>query len=99
MDLIKVKEMLDVMDAKDDNGQLIPWSMTFVTCNLKKQTGGKRITVKDCILVGGSVSNSNLRNPNHGKNYTRNFRSIHNNEIREFHPLLVETFNDMRVVL
>lgn len=98
MDFIRVSEMLEVMNMKDENSLSIPFDFTFDTCNLKKGTGGKRITCKRVVLVGGVASNSTQRNPDHFTNYTRNFRSINNQEIREFHPLLVEVFNGMKVV-
>lgn len=87
------------MDMKGEDNQPIPFAFTFVTCNLKKETGGKRITIDKAVIVGGVVSNSTLKDQNHFKNYTRNFRSVNNQEIRQFHPLLVETFNGMKVVL
>ncbi|SEM66331.1 hypothetical protein SAMN05192574_101385 [Mucilaginibacter gossypiicola] len=99
MELIRVQEMLAVMDLKGEDGLPIPCNFRFIDCNLKKGTGGKRITVKNVVIVGGVSSDSTQRNPNHFQNYTRNFRSIYNNEIRKFHPLLVEEFNNMRVVL
>jgi hypothetical protein len=99
MELIKVNEMLAVMEMRGEDGQLIPWSARIVKANIKKNTGGTRFTVKKVVLVGGMVSKSTVRNPEHAENFTRNFRSINNQEIREFHPPLVEEFNGMRVVL
>jgi hypothetical protein len=99
MEVIKVNEMLAIMNTRDEAGELIPATIRAITCNVKKGTGGKRITYKDVILVGGSTSNSTVRNPNHFQNFTRNIKSIRNSEIREFHPLLAEEFNGMRVVL
>jgi hypothetical protein len=99
MQLIKVNEMLAVMDLKDESGAPIPFSFTFDTCDQVHNTGGKRITCKNVIIVGGTTSKSSARNPNHHKHYTRNFRSVNNMEIRKFHPLLVEYFNDMKVIL
>ncbi|GAA4327439.1 hypothetical protein GCM10023149_30820 [Mucilaginibacter gynuensis] len=99
MEIIRVNEMLAVMEMKGADGLPIPWSGRFIELNLKAGTGGKRISVKNVVLLGGGQSKSNYRNPNHYQNFTRNFRSINNQEIRKFHPLLMETFNDMRVVL
>lgn len=92
-------EMLAVMEAKGEDVQPIPFDMTFITCNLKKGTGGKRIHCKDVVLAGGVTSNSSIRNPDRFKNYTRLFRPVANEELRAFHPLLVELFNGNRVVL
>ncbi|MDB4919844.1 hypothetical protein [Mucilaginibacter sp.] len=99
MEFVRISEMLQIMGMKDEDGQPIPFKFRFDTCNLKDGTGGKRISMTDVILVGGAVSRSNTQNPGHFANYTRNFRSINNQEIRKFHPLLVEEFNDMRVIL
>ena len=99
MEFIRVSEMLAIMDMKGDDGLSIPFNMRFITCNIKKNTGGRRITSNRVVLVGGVHSNSSIRNPEHFKNFTRNFRSLNNNEIREFHPLLVEEFNGLKVVL
>lgn len=87
------------MDMKGDDGQPIPFNFTFITCNLKKNTGGKRIKCENVIIIGGSVSSGAKKDQDHYKNYTRNFRSVNNQEIRQFHPPLVETFNGMKVVL
>jgi len=99
MELIRVSEMLKTMEMKGEDGLPIPWSASIIKANIKENTGGVRFKVNDVVLVGGSTSNSSVRDQNKHGNYTRNFRSIHNNEIRQFHPLLVEEFNGMRVVL
>ena len=91
--------MLSVMESRGEDGQPIPWEAVLETCNLKKGTGGKRLRVSNVILVGGTNSNSSIRNQNRYENFTRNFRSVDNEEIRQFHPLLVETFNGVRVTL
>ncbi len=99
MDLIRVSEMLEVMEMKGEDGLPIPWSARIVKANESEKTGGTRFTVKNVVLVGGAVSNSTVRNPNSYDNFTRKFRSINNQELRTFHPPLVEVFNGMRVVL
>jgi hypothetical protein len=99
MEFLRVGEMLNIMDMKGEDGEPIPFKMRFDTASVTDNTGGKRITVEDVILVGGTNSKSTLRNPDHFRNYTRLFKSIHNEEIRKFRPLLVEEFNDMKVIL
>ncbi len=99
MEIITLKEMLDIMEMRGEDGQPIPFSMRFITCNRKAKTGGKRIEVKDVVLVGGAVSKSTVKNQNHHSNFTRNFRSVNNEEVRQFHPPLVEMFNNLRVVM
>lgn len=100
MELIRIQEMLTVMDMKsDETGLPIPFAFTFITCDLDKNTGGKRITCANAIMVGGLKSDSTLRNPSHFRNYTRNYAALGNSEIRKFHPLLVEDFNGLKVIL
>lgn len=99
MDFIRVSEMLDIMQKKGEDGLPIPFNMRFVTCNIRKNTGGKRITCTNVVLVGGAMTTSTVKDQAHFKNFTRNFRSVNNVEVRQFHPLLVEEFNNLKVVL
>jgi hypothetical protein len=92
MEPISVPDMLRLMFAG-------PFEITFVTCNRKDDTGGKKITIKEAVMEGGSNSNSERRNPNHGRNYTRNLRSIDSDKIIKFHPLLVTRINGRPVML
>jgi len=91
--------MLTTMQMRSQDGQLIPFSITFVTADLKQGSGGKRITYKEAVLVGNAISKSDQRNPDHFANYTRNLMGFETNEIRKFHPLLVDTFNGKTVTL
>jgi hypothetical protein len=93
MEFIRVAEMLAVMEMKDEGEYPIPFGMRFDTIE------GKRITCSQGILVGGMVSNSTARNPNHYANFTRNVRFVDSQEIRKFRPLLVEEFNGLKVIL
>lgn len=91
--------MLEIMQMRGDDGNLIPFSITFITANKKEGTGGKRITYEAAIIHGWALSKSELRNPNHFENYTRNLQGVGTNEIRKFHPLLVDFFNGKTVCL
>ncbi len=99
MEFIRVSEMLGIMDMKNEDGQPIPFDFSFITCNIKNNTGGKRIEMKNAVIVGGAATKSAVRDQDHYGNYTRNFRSVNNDQIRQFHPPLVEIFNGMKVVL
>ncbi|WP_342645006.1 hypothetical protein [Mucilaginibacter sp. CSA2-8R] len=98
-DLIRVADMLEIMQMRSDDGNLIPFSITFVTANKKEGTGGQRISYEAAVLYGFAKSNSTIRNPAHHANYTRNLVGVGTNEIRKFHPLLVEYFNGKTVIL
>lgn len=75
----------------------IPFSITFVTCDLNKDEGGDKITIKKAILVGSGSSKSEVKNPNHFANYTRNIRSVNSDRILKIHPPLVTRFNGQKI--
>lgn len=89
--------MLKTMKMRGEDGQLIPFAITFVTCDQKKDEGGNKITLTDALLVGGAGSVSNVRNPNHFENYTRNIRAVNGDRLIKIHALLVTQFNGRRV--
>lgn len=91
--------MLNTMAMRGQDRELIPFSITFVTCDLTKGTGGEKITLDKAVLVGGRSSRSGVRNPNHHRNYTRNIRHIESDRIIKIHALLVTRFNDYKVTL
>ncbi|KAA8483855.1 hypothetical protein BDE36_1776 [Arcticibacter tournemirensis] len=89
--------MLYQMSRRDHEGEYIPFTITFVTCNLKLNTGGEKITLEQAVYVGGPSKADKVRNPNHAANYTRNIRSIDGDRIIKIHPLLVTQFNGRKV--
>lgn len=99
MEIIKVKDMLNTMAMRGADGELIPFSITFVTCDEKQGTGGKKITLDRAVLLGGPSSKNNrgVRDPQHYGNYTRNIRHENGDRIIKIHALLVTRFNGMRV--
>ena len=99
MELIRVADMLQTMQMRNADRTPIPFSIRFVTCDQKQGTGGKRIEYSEAVLVGGGVSKSEEKNPGHFANYTRNLKGIGTEQIRKFHPLLVEEFNGKKVIL
>ena len=94
---ISAKDMLEIMQMRGDDREFIPFSITFVTADLKKGTGGKKITFDQAIFVGGISNKNKSRNPNHFENYTRNIRHLMSDRIITIHPLLVTKFNGMKV--
>ncbi|HWK58733.1 MAG TPA: hypothetical protein VNQ80_15425 [Parapedobacter sp.] len=99
MEIIKVKDMLNTMAMRGADGELIPFSITFVTCDEKLGTGGKKITLDRAVLLGGPSSKNKRgsRDPQHYGNYTRNIRHADSDRIIKIHALLVTRFNGMRV--
>lgn len=91
--------MLSTMQMSTSGGDLIPFSISFVTCNLKANTGGKIITLDKAILYGGPGSKKTKKNANHFKNYTRNIMAAEGDQIIKIHALLVIKFNGMKTIL
>lgn len=97
MKLIKVADMLKTMEMRGEDRELIPFSITFVTCDLRRDEGGDKITLQEAVLVGGASSKSRSKNPQHFNNYTRNIRALNSDRLIKIHPLLVTEFNGMGV--
>ncbi len=97
MEMISVKDMLWTMQLRTSDGELIPFSIRFVTCNLKAGTGGDIIHLERAVVVGNGKSKGELRNPDHFTNYTRNIRAAEGDKIIKIHALLVIEFNDLKV--
>lgn len=99
MEIIRVKDMLNTMIMRGADGELIPFSITFVTCDEKQDRGGKKITLDRAVLLGGPSSRNKRggRDPRHFANYTRNIRHVDSDRIIKIHALLVTRFNGMRV--
>lgn len=91
--------MLNTMAYRGQDRELEPFSITFVTCDLKKGTGGQKISLDKAVLVGGRSSKSGERNPQHDRNYTRNIRHLESDKIIKIHALLVTRFNGFKVTL
>lgn len=94
-----------------DGGE--PFSMTFVTADRKKGTGGEIIRVANWVKArsstGDGISTNDKKkdvnklilgkNPNHFKNKTRNIRNLRDHKmIRKVHIRLICEFNGKKVV-
>ena len=98
VEFISVRDMLNTMMMRGQDRELIPFSITFVTADLKKGTGGKKITYDSAVFVGGpSKREGKARNPNHYDNMTRNIRHRDSDRITTIHPHLVIKFNGLKV--
>lgn len=90
--------MLNVMQMRGEDRELIPFSITFVTADRKKREGGKKITFDEAVFVGGPSRADKVRDPHHYYNYTRNIRHRQSDRIVTIHPHLVLVFNGLKVV-
>lgn len=99
MEFTRVVDMLKIMTEKDGAGNPIPFSITFVTCDMRQNTGGKKITLKSAILPGYSTKINSKKNPNHYSNYTRNILAEGGDRPIKIHALLVTEFNGTGIIL
>lgn len=99
MEMIRIAEMLTIMNTWEKRGERVPFSITWVKCDEKQGTGGEKITLDQAVLVGNAHSKSEKRNPNHFENYTRNIRAYEGDRIMKIHIPLVTRFNGKQVIL
>lgn len=104
-------DALDILNAKDKNGDPIPFSMEFYTWNELKKTGGELVKIDKARLVckkGYSGSNSKKivrkREPNNYGNFTRTIEILdkkyvieHGHNLISVHILLLEQINNKQV--
>jgi hypothetical protein len=80
-------------------------SLSFITADLKKGTGGKLVDVPKCRIARNPAANKQAslkprevqRNANHSFNMTRNVE-LANKRIITIHPLLVTQINNQPVI-
>lgn len=99
MEILRAADMLKMMDSWITSGERVPFSIEFVTCDLKKNTGGQKISIEKAVMVGSARNNGGLKNPNHFENYTRNIRSVDSDQIIKVHVLLVTKFNGKAITI
>jgi hypothetical protein len=99
MKIIRSKDMLSVMNMRLQDGQPVPFSFEFVTCNEKTNEGGEIIFFDKAVQIGSAVSKSEIKNPNNFKNLMRNIQHVNSDRIIKIDPWLVRKFNDMEVQL
>lgn len=109
--MISLRDVLLMMEAEDEQGYQIPFSLRFVTYDKQKQTGGEIIDAKKAVLLKSGKKDferkTGIRNkedpdqikkkPNHFKNRTRNIMLLPSKQIRKVHIYLITRFNDERV--
>jgi hypothetical protein len=106
-DVILLRDALRMMDRLNHKGEPIPFSLSFVTANRRKDTGGKIKEIKGAILskhnkalpqhvrtvdgFGGS------KKPSHYENSTRNIQAP-DSSITKVHIRLILTFNGQKII-
>lgn len=106
-DIISLKDALKLMDRLDHKGKPIPFTITFVTANRKKNTGGKKLQIDGAILskhnkllplhirrvdgFGGS------KHPKSHENATRNIQAP-DGAITKVHIRLITSFNQFKII-
>ncbi|WP_276496720.1 hypothetical protein [Pontibacter litorisediminis] len=83
--IIRLKEALELMENATE-----PFSIRYVACNKKKQTGGYWVSIDRCFVTGDQPKKRKAtpakastsppptasRNPHHFENYTRNLKVV-----------------------
>jgi len=106
VDTITLKDALAWLDAGKPMTDVV-----FITCDLKKRTGGERIVLKKCwkhlpLPAHEQTKLDRLhkqspdkvkRNPNHYENSTRNLK-LPNGEIRKVHIRLLRQMNGKTIL-
>jgi len=105
--MLRLKDALKLMDRLDHKGKPIPFELTFVTADRKRNTGGNLKTAKAAIL---SKHNNKLplhqrrvdgfggsRKPASHENATRNIQTP-DGTITKVHIRLIKSFNGQVII-
>jgi hypothetical protein len=98
--MLKLKDALKVMEILLASGRPKPFSITFITADLSRNTGGEVVHYERAVL-------SRLKKPGrpgksqkakggiqyHQKNRTRNICALGNSEVRKLHIDLILEIN------
>lgn len=106
---ISIADALSVMTERDKHKRLKPFSVTYVSLNQSRKTGGDVLRFEQCILRVENKMGSKImmgkkyyqgNQPRHWVNSTRNFHPIGGNkdDIKKLHIWLMFEFNGMEVV-
>ncbi len=106
---ITIADALNVMLQKDSKGRLMPFSVTYLSYNASRKTGGELIRFPACFLrvennTGSKVMKGekfySRNQPRHWLNSTRNFVPAGANvtDVKKLHIWLMFEFNGMEVV-
>lgn len=110
--MILLKDALKLMDAVDETGKPVPFSVLFCTYSATRKDGGKLIYLESATKASaraekkkGSQAPKGViserlsgKNPHHSENKTRNFRVTANGEIRKARIRLIIEVNGQKVI-
>jgi hypothetical protein len=107
---ITVRDACELMKATDGRKKPQPFSISYVTCDLEKDTGGELISFEHCTLSNLNFAGSSdytasehdklkRKNPRHWYNGTRNIKPLGSDMVRKLHIWLIYEFNGMAVTL
>lgn len=91
------------MDAKDKNGDPVPFSFSYVTWNANSKTGGAKRNYDYAELASSSkqqkaMVSTGVRKNNHQENMTRNIFIGGEDHPRTFQIRTITRFNGKKVV-
>jgi hypothetical protein len=105
--MIRLADALKLMDRLDPRDKAIPFDLLVLSADRKRNTGGKWMELKGCILA---KHNKNLplharrvdgfggsRKPSHYENATRNVQSP-DGSVTKVHIRLIKTFNGQTIL-
>lgn len=109
MSMIKLSDALRLIEAHDERGEPIPFSMKWVTHNRSNKTGGKFKSVNRAVISGAEKSanpqkfkhqwRKEKKNPMHSKNATRNIKCLDSKKIYKVNIWLIIRVKGQKVVL
>lgn len=109
-----LKNLKTLTDVRKEMLTGNPFDFTYCTYDEKRHTGGERVSIRKCLLFAspeereiitpqaqqsaGDGKKRVTKNPSHEAHNTFNIRT-QNNEVKKVHWLLIEEFNNCKVVM
>ncbi|WP_338765968.1 hypothetical protein WAF17_02760 [Bernardetia sp. ABR2-2B] len=107
---IFLREALKQMNARDEDNNLIPFSLRLYTADRKNKTGGQLLYFENCVIsklarlteLQKKYRRLALKDKtikaNHWENSTRNILLLNSGEIRTVHIRLITHFNSQKII-
>lgn len=83
--MIPYSDMLAITEVREDRGDPVPFSFTYIKADLKRRTGGDAKTISCAVRVGGSSDG------------TLNYKMLPSGLIRKAHLRLITEINGEKV--
>lgn len=106
-DVILLKDALKMMDRLDHKSRPIPFSISFITADRRRDKGGELIQLSGAILSKHNIllpqhtrnvdGFGKSRKPSHFENSTRNVQAP-DGSITKVHIRLIKTFNGKKII-